>query len=249
MLNKNQISQYHKNGYLTGIQIFDRIGAGYYREQFDALEKKEGREKCQTGLQSRHFEEKFIWEIASNPKILDCIEALMGFNILLLASHFFCKYGNGETATKFVAWHQDVTYWGLEPPTTMTAWYAIDDSDVENGCMRCIPGSHNKGLRDHGKSSIEGNLLSINQEVRVSDVEDKSAVDFILKAGEISLHDGAIIHGSSPNRSDRRRCGLTLRFIPAHVRQVSENSLRKEWRPILMRGEVKYISGVEKAPF
>lgn len=249
MLNKDQISYYHKNGYLSGIPILNEVEAGHYREQFDALEKKEGREKCQIGLQSRHFEERFIWELASNSKILDCIEALMGAHIMLLATHFFCKYGGGGEETKFVAWHQDVTYWGLEPPTTMTAWYAIDDSDVENGCMRCIPGSHIGGVREHGKSGIEGNLLSINQEVELSDAEEKKAVDFILKAGEISLHDGAIIHGSAPNRSNRRRCGLTLRFIPAHVRQVSKNSVGKDWRPILMRGEAKYMSSVERAPF
>ena len=44
-----------------------------------ALEKREGDEKCQIGLQSRHFEERFIWELASNTKILDCIEALIGW--------------------------------------------------------------------------------------------------------------------------------------------------------------------------
>ena len=249
MLNQDQISNYHKDGYLSGIPILNEVEAGRYREQFDALEKREGQEKCQIGLQSRHFEERFIWELASNSKILDCIEALIGSHIMLLATHFFCKYGDGGTATKFVAWHQDVTYWGLEPPTTMTAWYAIDDSDVENGCMRCIPGSHIAGVREHGKSRIGGNLLSINQEVELSDEEEKKAVDFILKAGEISLHDGSMIHGSLPNRSKRRRCGLTLRFIPAHVRQVSENSVGKDWRPILMRGEAKNISNVERAPF
>ena len=249
MLSKDQISMYHKNGFLSGIRIFDDTEAGRYREQFDALEKKEGREKSQIGLQSRHFDVRFIWELATNSKILDCVEALIGPNILLLATHFFCKYGDGGAATKYVAWHQDATYWGLEPPTTMTAWYAIDDSDVGNGSMRCIPGSHIGGLRDHRKSITKGNLLSINQEVKVSDTEDKEAVDLILKAGEISLHDGSIIHGSLPNRSKRRRCGLTMRYIPSHVRQVSENSVGKNWQPVLMRGDVKNNTQVAPTPF
>lgn len=249
MLDKDQISKYHEDGYLSGIRIFDEADASCYREYFDELENREGRENCQIGLQSRHFDERFIWELASNSKILDCIGELIGPDFLLLGTHFFCKYGDGGAATKFVAWHQDVTYWGLEPPTTMTAWYAIDDSDVENGCMRCIPGSHIAGIRDHGKSIAKGNLLSINQEVEVSHVEDNKAVDFILKAGEISLHDGAMIHGSLPNRSMRRRCGLTLRFIPSHVRQVTENSVGRDWRPILMRGEAKNNSQIEPHPF
>ena len=99
------------------------------------------------------------------------------------------------------------------------------------------------------RSDVLGESYGLIDDIDLGDFVGASGDLMRTKAGEISLHDGAIIHGSLPNRSDRRRCGLTLRFIPAHVRQVSENSLRKEWRLILMRGEVKYISGVEKAPF
>ncbi len=43
-------------------------------------------------------------------------------------------------------------------------------------------------------------------------------VDNELKAGEISLHSDLLLHGSGLNTSDRRRCGLTLRFCAASVR-------------------------------
>ena len=99
----------------------------------------------------------FIWQIAKHPKILDGIEQLIGPDILLLATHFFCKYGPQKN--EFVAWHQDITYWGLEPPLAITAWYAIDDSNTENGCMRVIPSTHQAGIIAHGKSDQEGNLL------------------------------------------------------------------------------------------
>ena len=134
--------------------------------------------------------------------------------MLLLATHFFNKYGEGEEAEAFVAWHQDVTFWGLEPPTAITAWYAVDDSDVENGCMQVIPCTHVSGVVEHGKAEQAGNLLSINQEVHVTSDEAASAVDLPLQAGQISIHDGTLIHGSLPNRSNRRRCGLTLRYVP-----------------------------------
>ena len=153
---------------------------------------------------------------------------------MLLATHFFCKYGPRE---KFVAWHQDVTYWGLEPPDAVTAWYAIDDSDIGNGCMQVIPGSHQRGIQEHGTSEQEGNLLSINQEVPVTEAEAETAVDLVLKAGEMSIHHGQIIHGSLPNHSTRRRCGLTIRYIPPSVKQAEDNSLKRPWKPILLRGE------------
>ena len=141
-----QVKAYETDGFVSGVQVEDDAGAVYYQNQFDKLEAKEGREKCQLGVLDRHFDEKFIWQLATHPKILDCIEDLIGPNILLLATHAFCKYGPQE---KLVAWHQDVTYWGLEPPEALTAWYAIDDSNQENGCMRVLPSTH-LGLRNMG---------------------------------------------------------------------------------------------------
>jgi non-haem Fe2+, alpha-ketoglutarate-dependent halogenase len=228
---------FERDGYLTGIRIASPEEIDRIRGQFDALEACEGRERSQIGLVDRHFDQPFIWEIAIRPAILDVVEAVVGPDILLLATHFFCKYGQTE---KHVDWHQDVTYWGLEPPFAVTAWVAVDDSDVENGCMRVIPGSHREGIREHGKSERTGNLLSINQAVPVTDEEESRAVNLELRAGEMSLHHGALIHGSLPNRSERRRCGLTLRYVPPTVRPVSLNSIGKSWNAVLVRGEDRY---------
>lgn len=234
MLTQEQKDFYRENGFLTGLRIAEAEEAARYRAQFDALEQRVGREKAQIGLVDYHFEEPFIYELATHPAILDAVESLLGPNFHLLATHFFCKYGQEE---KFVAWHQDVTYWGLEPPQALTVWLAIDDSDRENGCMRVLPGTHRGGIREHGKAETQGNLLSINQEVPVTEEEEQSAADLILKAGEVSIHDGALIHGSLPNRSTRRRCGLTLRYVPTSVRPVSINSMGRRWSVTLVRGE------------
>lgn len=235
-LTKPSAETYNRDGYLTNIPIMDLAQADHVRQQFDALEAKVGRETAEIGLIDYHYQEKFIWDLATNPQILDQVEAAIGPNILLLATHFFCKYGDGDTTEKFVAWHQDVTFWGLEPPLAITAWYAVDDSDVENGCMRVIPGTHTSGIVEHGKADQNGNLLSINQEVAVSEEDNARAVDLPLKAGEMSLHDGTLIHGSLPNQSLRRRCGLTLRYVPTYVKQTKINSHGKGWKAILVRG-------------
>ena len=251
---------FEANGCVSGLRVLDSAAADEVRRQFDALEAAEGRERCQIGLLDRHFEQRFVWELATLPAILDCVAAVLGRDLMLLATHFFCKYpalgGRRQaldgappadsrqpanalrpTPDPYVAWHQDVTYWGLEPPHSVTAWYAVDDSDVENGCMRVIPGTHRGGIREHGKAERAGNLLSINQEVPVTPEEEGRAADLVLRAGEISLHHGMVIHGSNPNRSRRRRCGLTLRYIPPSVRQVTLNSQGRTYAAVLVRGE------------
>lgn len=234
---ESQVRAYQSDGYLSGLRVVTAAEADSIRQQFDALEEREGREQTRIGLIGRHFDEPFIWELATDSRILDTVESLLGPSLLLLATHFFCKYGQEE---KFVAWHQDVTYWGLEPPLALTVWFAVDDSDQENGCMRVLPGTQRGGIRAHGEAQAAGNLLSINQEVLVTAEEEATAVNLELRAGEISLHDGALIHGSLPNRSSRRRCGLTLRYVPTHVRPIALNSHGKSWNAVLVRGVDAY---------
>ncbi len=237
MLISTPLQSFTAEGYLARIKVAEPAEAQGYRALFDKLEASEGREMAQIGLLDRHFDQPFIMELATRTNVLDSVQALLGPNILLLATHFFCKYGPD---TKYVAWHQDVTYWGLEPPKALTVWYAVDDSDVENGCMRVIPRSHARGIRDHGKADAVGNLLSINQEVSVSEAESAGAVDLELQAGEASIHDGMAIHCSMPNRSSRRRCGLTLRYVPTSVKPVTAESMSKRWKAILVRGVDEY---------
>ncbi len=228
---------YRRDGYLSGIPIADAARAAHYRRQFDALEARVGRETVEIGLSGYQFEEKFIWELATDPTILDWAASLIGPDILLLSTHFFCKYGDGAHREKFVAWHQDVTFWGLEPPRAITAWYAVDDADQENGCMRVIPGSHRRGIGEHGKAEQAGNLLSVNQELAVAPEEEARAADIVLRAGHMSLHDGSLIHGSLPNGSQRRRCGLTIRYAPTSVKEVGVDGRKMDWPAILVWGE------------
>jgi ectoine hydroxylase-related dioxygenase (phytanoyl-CoA dioxygenase family) len=240
---------YERDGILPRIDVFSKPEIEGFREQFDELEAREGKENCQIGLQARHMNERFIWELATDDRVLDVMQTVMGDDVMLLSTHVFCKYPDKE-GTKFVAWHQDITYWGLEPPEAHTAWIAIDDSDVENGCMRVIPGTHSGGIAPHAKSETAGNLLSINQEIPDDHVDDSSAIDLILDAGQMSVHDGQLFHASMPNTSDRRRCGLTVRFIPPYVKQAALNSVKSNWFPIVVRGGDRVNNFVRtEAPF
>ena len=248
-MRQDAVQTYAEQGFLSPLDLFSESEIEHFRACFDELEDREGREMCEIGLQARHLDEEFIWQMATDARILDAMQQLMGEDIMLLSTHFFCKYPD-PGATKFVAWHQDVTYWGLQPPEAQTVWVAVDDSDAENGCMRVIPGSHKHGIATHGKSVKVGNLLSINQEIPDELVDTSQAFDLELKAGQISIHDGQLYHASNPNISDRRRCGLTLRYIAPHVAQVELNSLGTRYPTILLRGEDRYNNfPAQKMPF
>ena len=144
------------------------------------------------------------------------VSDLLGPSVIAWGSHFFCKMpGDG----KRVSWHQDASYWPLTPSKAVTVWLAIDDADPGNANMRYIPGTHTLGhLTWKLSETDEGNIL--NQ--TVPDVEKYGApVDVQLNAGEAAIHSDLLLHGSEANRSDRRRCGLSLRYTAGDVRAYS----------------------------
>ena len=231
--------RYHDTGFLTGIDVLDAREVAELRRAFDELERSAPAEQRQVGLQGRHFRDEFVWRLATDARVLDVMEQVMGPDLMLLGTHFFNKRPDPD-AESYVAWHQDVTYWGLEPAEAHSTWIAIDDSDAANGCMRVLPRSHREGVKAHGTAQRQGNLLSINQEIPDDQVDAADAVDLELRAGQMSVHHGRLVHASNPNRSARRRCGLVARYISPVVRQVRPDSYGHSHEPVLVRGRDRY---------
>ncbi|MCW5624647.1 MAG: phytanoyl-CoA dioxygenase family protein [Burkholderiales bacterium] len=154
------------------------------------------------------------FEYATHPGILDLVQDILGPDLILWGSQVFCK--PAKTGRE-VPWHQDGEYWPIRPLATCSAWIALDDVDPQNGCMRYIPGSHGAGsIHPHREAMREDRALGFELEPTAFD-ETRSADD-CLEAGQFSLHDVFLIHGSLHNRSDRRRAGFVVRYMPATSR-------------------------------
>lgn len=161
-----------------------------------------------------HHTSTYLHEIVMNPRILDLVEGILGPDFYVWGSAFFIK----EPRTPgTVPWHQDAYYWPLSPCNTVTVWIAFDDADEGNGAMKLIPGSHRGGLIKHRATDDAHATLNLGL-ADGSDFSTASAVQFRLKAGEISMHDDRAIHGSGANPSDRRRAGLTIRYSGTNVK-------------------------------
>jgi len=156
-----------------------------------------------------------VWDIVTHPAILDYVEDLIGPNSVAWGTQYFCKLpGDG----KVVSWHQDASYWPFTPAHTVTLWLAVDDADRENGCMQVLPGTHRLGPLEFDMSGADENSV-LPQKIKGAENYGKP-VCFELKAGEISLHADMLVHGSEPNNSTRRRCGLTVRYAATGVRSL-----------------------------
>ena len=213
VLTREQIEQFNRDGYIAGIRIYSDDEIKSIRSYFDnLLAKVVAAGGDSYSISSAHLKYGRVWDIVTNAKIVACLRDLLGENIIGWGSHFFCKMPHDG---KKVAWHQDSSYWPLTPSKAITAWLAVDDADVENACMRFVAGSQHYGAMTFRPSDpAEHNVL--NQ--TIDNVEQYGHfVDDCLKAGEVSFHSDLLLHGSEANDSNRRRCGLTLRYAPADV--------------------------------
>ena len=223
ILTRQQVKEFFEQGSPVDVLSEDEA-AGY----LDRLQQAERDYPEQLNAQNRnnpHLAFKFIDELVHHPIILDAVEDLIGADIALWGSLFFIKEPN---SSHFVSWHQDATYMGITPHNYVTPWLALSPSNLESGCMSMIPGSHRVSIQNHRDTFNENNILTRGQVIE--NVDENSAVQLILKPGQMSLHHATIIHGSQPNRSDRRRVGFAMQaFMPAGARQtVGEN----HWLPI-----------------
>lgn len=208
---------YRRDGFHFPCKAMEASEAATYRARLEAWEKANGRPLKSAMRTDVHL--LFTWadELVRHPRILDAVECVIGPNILCWITNFFIKEpGDGN----FVSWHQDATYWGLEPhDQVLTAWLALSEASVRSGAMKFLPGSHRHGLHDHVDTFARDNLLSRGQEIQL-EVDEARATDIVLKAGEFSLHHVLTAHGSHPNVTDDRRIGLAIRYIPTTVRQT-----------------------------
>lgn len=214
-LSAAEIQSYNRNGYLMPFDIFSEAEIGEIRKEFDRLlAEYEAAGKDSYSISSAHLKHAVAYDVLTDSRVLALVRDLLGEDVIGWGSHFFCKMPHDG---KKVAWHQDATYWPLTPTKTCTVWLAIDDATPENANMRFIPGSHLHGPIDYQTSSAEeGNVL--NQTVAEPLRYGGAPVDDTLKAGQASIHSDLLLHGSEANDSDRRRCGLTLRYCASDVR-------------------------------
>ena len=217
-LTNKQINHFNEKGYIFPLDLFDEEEVKANREYFEklmALAEKSGRDSY--SINGWHLHCRGIYDLVNDPRVLDFVEDIVGPDIICTMTHYFSKIP-GEV--KSVYWHQDAQFWALTPSKVVTVWLAIDDVDEENGAMNLFPGTHLQGVIPFEYLTDEENGV-LSQHIHDPELyakPDSKPVSVNLKAGQISLHTDMIIHGSMPNPSNRRRCGLTMRYNPPDVR-------------------------------
>jgi non-heme Fe2+,alpha-ketoglutarate-dependent halogenase len=214
-----QVSHYRQEGYVYPFAAMSEAQAAAFRVRLEAFEAKYGPRAAQILRQKSHLAVTFAAELIRLEPVLNAVESIIGPDILCWSSSFFIKNPHDN---KFISWHQDVQYWGLEADDIVTAWIALTPSNTGNGCMRVMPRSHLTTL-SHKDTRNPDNMLTRGQEI-AAEVNEDLAVDLVLEPGQFSLHHERTVHGSKRNEGAERRIGFSVRYLRPTARQVVDSS-------------------------
>lgn len=207
-LSGDEVTQYHEKGYI-----------GPFRA-FEPEEMPEIRKKCESILSTpsfktaypnrlRHLDSKTVFELCIGPPILRRMVSLYGPDLLLWLATFFDKPPSRAETIDTIPWHADAHHWHHEPIIMCTAWLAITDATVENGCLEVIPGSHKTIVPTAHTNNTRYDQAGIAADPAMVDVA--RAARLPMKAGQFIIFDQNLLHGSGANLTNDRRIGLAIR--------------------------------------
>ena len=159
-----------------------------------------------------------------DPRRLDAVAEIVGRDLFCPNDlYFFKPPGTGRP----IAWHQDSWYFrniyissvgDAIDQSTIGTWLALDDADEENGCLWVIPGSHRLGVIDH--SQVESDDYLLQKRVTVSDEMEERAMPVEVPKGALVFFNNALLHRSTPNRSDRFRRAYIVHYMKATIQHT-----------------------------
>ena len=233
--------EYDEQGFCIARKAIDAELAAETVEHVHWLVKKNPGTRPEQLHHELMVDDPFMHRLVTDDRLVDIAAQFLGPNVAMFAAHYIAKKPSTGQA---VQWHQDGSYWPLEPMEVTTLWVAGTDSTVANGCMRVLPGTHTKCLLKRSEMvDLDRDKYVLGVGIHPDQIDEADAIDLELEAGDISIHHPSIIHGSNSNSSDQWRVGLTLRYIPTSTKVTVDRS------PCIMcRGEVIPAVGNKYAP-
>ena len=207
------ISEFRRQGIIHPLPVLSLEKAGEYRVACDELETALGGSPRTVEVRQMHLHFPWAYELSTNKKILDHVEALLGPDLVIWATELFSKHPGDKN--RQIGWHRDGGYMGFQPEDVLTAWVALSESVVANGCMQAIPGAERfdaPNQSDHRLSE--------------ADIDREQTINIELQPGEMSIHDSLILHGSSANLStDNKRVGFVIRYVQGNAKPLQGRPL------------------------
>ena len=234
-LTQAQTESFRHNGFLFPVP---GLNAAEVKTCLDGLARLEADLGCKVAdadvkwRSHGHAHSPWFNDLIRHPKILDAIEQIIGPNILVWTSTFFIKEPGSAT---YAAWHQDGSYFGLNPQDSLCAWVALTDATREAGCMEQLSCNGVPRQYHHAPLGLANSINRAGQTI-MEEFDQSQPAAMALEAGQFSLHHELAVHRSAPNLATHRRVGIGLNYMATHVKL--ESPVR--CKAMLVRGTDKY---------
>jgi len=203
-LTPEQVESYRYNGFLSPFPVLTPDETAACLAGLQRFERFIGSAVPRADMHWRsltHACLPFYADLARNPRILDVVEDLIGPDILVWTSTFFIKEASSPT---FAAWHQDSTYFGLDPYEQVTAWVALTDASQDAGCIEVLSAHGKPRQMRHVPKKLANSINRTGQTI-TEPLDESNVRAMPLKAGQFSLHHTLCVHRSAPNNTPQRR--------------------------------------------
>ncbi len=215
---------YVENGFLVVERLFSEEELAGVRQQIDDLIAnpdnppegvtvgREGDTNPETkgpgDIRSAAFMVRFVpyfQDFARTPKLLECVRGLLGPRVKVFRDQMLLKPPGGQAKPL----HQDQSYFQVSPEDDLvTAWIALDDATLDNGCMTYVPGSHKHGVFPIGNDPER----PVHHIPDTGDLNLPEPVSCPVPAGSIIFHHGCALHASADNNTNTWRKALIFHF-------------------------------------
>jgi ectoine hydroxylase-related dioxygenase (phytanoyl-CoA dioxygenase family) len=183
----------------------DEAGRAWYQER--TATRAEANSLALRKLDNPHAKRPLFTELAAHPPLVEHVEALIGRGVSVYFSQIFFKPPRGGGPKPV---HQDNFYFGpADPDGMVTAWVALEDADLENGCLYYAEGSHRRGIVAHEAPPDRPFDLQIPEARRSAETMSPAPVP----QGGVSFHHGGTWHQSADNNSERWRRACALHYV------------------------------------
>lgn len=228
-LDMEDVRTFHQQGYLGPYTAFSPDEMADIRAYVEehVLDSDDGPQDG-VPVHDRHRDHDPMYDLYTHPAIIERMASIYGDDLLLWATHLWNKQpGDAE-----IPWHQDGSYWDIEPPLNISAWIAIDEVTTENSCVNIVPGSHHRQVPH--VDADEG--MAFDTMADPAEFDQNEAVSMELKPGEFFLFTERTLHQSDRNDSERRRLGTSMRVTLPFV-DIDHESLYSGHRAAVVNGE------------
>lgn len=168
-------------------------------------------------LKQAHSRGMCFTEMVSHPTLVGRLGQLLGPDYVMPLAHHNCIMTKQPEFSSDTLWHQDIRFWSFERKELISVWVALGDENLDNGCLKVIPGTHRMEFEPHRLDD----RIFLRPDVPENQALIETSVSAELHPGDILFFHSRTFHAASRNYTDSAKFSVVFTFRPADNPPVS----------------------------